>query len=191
MSGEEAKKAATEALESLTRGAETRGRLLELLYPELREIASRQLGAERADHTLQATALVHEAWLKLIDQSRVQWSGRAHFLGVAAQAMRRILVDHARAKQAQKRGLGWGRVELDKAEISESGSGVDLVALDDALEKLRALSERQVQLVELRFFAGLSMAEVAKTMELSDATVAREWRVARAWLLATLEGGTS
>ena len=187
--GREAQHEATRALVDLTAGRSSSERLLELLYPELRALAAGQLRGESSGHTLQATALVHEAWLRLIDGAQVEWQGRAHFLGVAAQAMRRILVDHARAKKREKRGGGWGRVELDSAEIGAAGEGVDLVALDAALEKLRALSERQVRLVELRFFAGLPMNEVARVMDLSEATLTREWRVARAWLLAELERG--
>jgi len=161
-------------------------RLFELVYPQLRALAFHLLRGERPDHTLQPTALVHEAWLKLIDQSSVDWANRAHFLGIAAQAMRRILVDHARGKKRQKRGVGWERVDLEGAPPELSGEGVDLVELDEALDRLREQSERQVRVVELRFFAGLTHEEIARVLDVSERTVEREWRMARAWLLVAL-----
>ncbi len=170
-------------------GAHDTDRLLELIYGELRRLANSFLAAETAGHTLQPTALVHEAWLRLVDQERVEWRGRAHFLAIAAQAMRRILVDHARAKARDKRGGGMQAVELDPGlYASTEPERVDLLALDDALTKLRGLSERQARLVELRFFGGLPMDEVAEVLGLSLRTAEREWRFARAWLANELGG---
>jgi len=116
------------------------------------------------------------------------WEGRAHFFGAAAQAMRRILVDHARGKKRQKRGGGWERIELESGLVLEDGDGLDLIELDEALDKLREMSERQVRIVELRFFAGLPVEDVARVLDVSERTVERDWRVAQAWLLATLGG---
>ncbi|MCI0589256.1 MAG: ECF-type sigma factor [Planctomycetes bacterium] len=156
--------------------------LLEALYAELRSLAAGYLSRERGGHTLQPTALVHEAWLRLVDQSQVGWKGEAHFLGVAAMAMRRVLVDHARAKKAEKRGGGRERVELDAELPLDLGEEIDLVALDRALEELAARSERQVRVVELRFFGGLDMKKVAETLGIALRTAEEDWRVARAWL---------
>jgi len=181
---------ATRILSALTAGDEAEASaLLELVYDELRGLAGGYLRSERADHTLQPTALAHEAWMRLVDQSRVQWQGRAHFLAVAAQAMRRILVDHARSKKRQKRGGAWQRVELDP-ELVQTAESLDLVALDSALEKLKALDARQAQVVELRFFAGLPVKEVAEVLGVSVGTVERDWRFASAWLAATLRSPT-
>ena len=156
--------------------------LLEAVYDELRRLASAYLARERSDHTLQPTALVHEAYAKLADQGSA-WEGRTHFIGVAAQAMRRVLVDHARGHKRDKRGGGqWRRVELDLAIVEDGGTDVDLVNLDEALERLGELSERQARIVELRFFGSLSNPEIARVLETSERTVAREWRFARAWL---------
>jgi RNA polymerase sigma factor (TIGR02999 family) len=162
-------------------------RLLELVYGELRRMAAGYLAQERTGHTLQPTALVHEAFLRLIDQSQVEWQGRAHFLGLAAQAMRRILVDHARAKQRGKRGGGWARVELEGVEDATGVAELDLVAVDAALERLRAVSERQARVVELRFFAGLPAEAAAEALGVSLSTIEREWRFARAWLAHELQ----
>lgn len=181
---------ATRILSALTAGdAAEAEALLSLVYDELRGLASGYLKSERADHTLQPTALAHEAWMRLVDQSRVQWQGRAHFLAVAAQAMRRILVDHARSKQRQKRGGAWQRVELDP-ELVQTAESFDLVALDAALERLKELDARQAQVVELRFFAGLPVKEVAEVLDVSIGTIERDWRFASAWLAATLRGST-
>lgn len=158
--------------------------LFERLYAELRELAARYLARERADHTLQPTALVHEAWMKLIDQSRVEWQGRAHFLGVAAQAMRRILVDHARSRARVKRDAGERELMLDVEEVA--GDGVDVLGLDRALVELSGLSERQAKIVELRAFGALEMQEIACVLQLSESTVRREWRFARAWIAEAL-----
>ena len=134
------------------------------------------------DHTLQPTALVHEAYLKLVGQTRVDWQGRAHFLAIAAQAMRQILVDHARRHRAAKRGGNRHRIALDDNLVSESNRDVDLLALEDALTKLAKLDPRQAQMIELRFFGGLNIAEVAKVMGISKRSVEREWTMVRAWL---------
>jgi len=144
--------------------------------------AGAHLRRERSDHTLQSTALVHEAFLRLVNQRDVHWRNRAHFYGIAAQMIRRILVDHARAQQAGKRGSGAVKIELDEAMAVSRQRELDLVGLDDALQRLSALDERQGRIVELRFFAGLSVEETAEVMHLSPATVKREWSSARAWL---------
>ena len=152
------------------------------VYAELRALASRYLHGERKSHTLQPTALVHEAYLKLVGQTAVDWQGRAHFLAFAAQAMRQILVDHARRHRAAKRGGDRHRIELDDNLVIKSNRNVDLLALEDALTKLTKLDPRQAQMVELRFFGGLSVAEVAKVMGTSKRSVEREWTMVRAWL---------
>jgi len=157
-------------------------RLMPLVYQELRLIASRFLRHERPGHTLQSTALVNEAFLRLVNQQDVQWRNRAHFFGIAAQMIRRILVDHARAAQADKRGAGAVRIELEDHLAVSSQSELDLVGLDECLQKLAALDERQARIVELRFFTGLSVEETAEVMQVSTATVKREWSSARAWL---------
>ena len=152
------------------------------VYTELRAIAARYLRRERTNHTLQPTALVHEAYLKLVGQTRVDWQGRAHFLAFAAQAMRQILVDHARRHRAAKRGGKRHRIVLDDNLVVEVNRDVDLLALEDALTKLTKLDPRQAQMIELRFFGGLSIAEVAKVMGMSKRSVEREWTMVRAWL---------
>ena len=152
------------------------------VYTELRDLAARYIHRERKSHTLQPTALVHEAYLKLVGQTRVDWQGRAHFLAIAAQAMRQILVDHARRHRAAKRGGNRHRIALDDNLVIESNRNVDLLALEDALTKLTKLDPRQAQMIELRFFGGLSIAEVAKVMEISKRSVEREWTMVRAWL---------
>ncbi|MGH7149523.1 MAG: sigma-70 family RNA polymerase sigma factor [Planctomycetota bacterium] len=160
-------------------------KLFLLVYDELREIAGAFLRRERPDHTLQPTALVHEAWMRLVDAESVGWQGRAHFFGTAARAMRRILVEHARGKERLKRGGAWRRVDLDP-DLMQGGEEVDLDALDRALEKLAALSERPARVVELRFFSGLPVETVAEVLGVSARTVEREWRFARAWLAEAL-----
>jgi len=164
-------------------------RLLELVYADLRERAGQVFRGERPDHTLQPTVLAHEAWLTLIDQARAEWRDKAQFLGVAAVAMRRILVDHARAKQRVKRGGRRVRVELDDvaAGAPEPDSEPDLVAIDAGLERLRARSERAARVLELRYFGGLSVDEAAEVLGVSEATVRREGRLARAWLARWIE----
>jgi RNA polymerase sigma-70 factor (ECF subfamily) len=157
-------------------------RLMPLVYDELRRLADHYLRQERPDHTLQPTALVHEAYLKLIDQTRVDWQNRAHFFGVAAQLMRRILVDHARRHRASKRGGFQQKLALDEAVDYSQPRDVDLVALDEALNVLAKLDERQSRIVELRFFGGLTIEETAEALGVSPATVKVDWSMAKAWL---------
>lgn len=175
---------ATRLLIDWSRGdTEAADRLMPLVYDELRQLARSYLRRERPDHTLQATGLVHEAYLRLVDQTKTGWKNRAHFLGVAAQVMRRILVDHARRHRAEKRGGGWERLPLDDEEVASEGvRSVNLSALDDALEDLAKFDARQSRVVELRFFGGLTNEEVGEVLEISPRTVKREWRMARAWL---------
>jgi RNA polymerase sigma factor (TIGR02999 family) len=157
-------------------------RLVPLVYEELKALAASQLRRERGDHTLGATALVHEAFFRLVDQRSVSWQGRSHFFGVAAQAMRRILVDHARRHTASKRERQMQvTLETDAALASDAGSE-EVMAVDQALARLASLDPRQAQLVELRYFAGFSIEETAELMDISPATVKREWAFARAWL---------
>jgi len=155
------------------------------VYAELHQQAARAMGRETPEHTLQATALVSEAYLRLIDQSRVQWRNRAHFFGVAAQLMRRILVDHARGRLAAKRGGGVRQLTLDDADpvgASPNDEAVDVLALHEALERLAALDPGQARIVELRYFGGMTIEDTAEALDLSPATIKREWAVARAWL---------
>jgi RNA polymerase sigma factor (TIGR02999 family) len=156
--------------------------LLPLVYQELHRLAARQLGRERGDHTLQTTALVHEAYLRLIDQKEIQWQNRAHFFAIAATQMRRILVDHARARQYQKRGGGAERVPLDEALEVSVERAAEVVALDEALTALAEFDERKSKLVELRFFGGLSIEETAEVLGVSPGTVMRDWTLAKTWL---------
>ncbi len=157
-------------------------RLMPLVYEELRQLARQYLQRERPDHTLQATGLVHEAYLHLVDQKTTTWQNRAHFFGVAAQVMRRILVDHARSHRAEKRGGNWDKLAFDEALAPSAERSIDLVALDDALKDLLALDPRQSQIVELRFFGGLTNEEIGEVLNVSPRTVKREWRMAKAWL---------
>ena len=166
-------------------------RLMPLVYDELRMLARGYLQRERPDHTLQATGLVHEAYLRLVDQSTTTWQNRAHFFWVAAQAMRRILVEHARRHRAEKRGGAMDRVEFDEALLPAAGRNVDLLALDDALQELARLHPQQSQIVELRFFGGMTIEEVAEVLDVSARTVKREWRMARAWLRRAMLAGES
>ncbi len=161
-------------------------KLTPLVYQELKRLATRHLRRERREHTLQSTALVHEAWLRLIDQNHVHWQNRAQFFGIAAEMIRRILIDHARNRQAAKRGDGAIKLSLDEALGAPDRRDFDLVALDDALKDLGKLDPKQGQLVELRFFAGLSIEESAEVLGVSPATVKREWAVAKAWLYREL-----
>ncbi len=156
-------------------------KLLPLIYDELRKLAQGYMRNEREDHTLQATALVHEAYIRLVDWENVSWENRAHFFAVAAQVMRKILVDHARKKRAGKRNFGQ-KVALDEAVSFASKREVNLIALDDALEGLEKIDKLQAKIVELRFFGGLTIEETAHTLKISDSTVKREWTVAKAWL---------
>ena len=161
--------------------------LMPLVYEELRGIARRYLRREREGHTLETAALVHEAYFRLVDQERVQWGGRSHFYAMAAQSMRRILVDHARGHRYQKRGGGAPKVSLEEAFHLGAERPVDVVALDDALKQLAAEDPDKARLVELRFFGGLSHAEIAEVMAVSLSTVERSWRMARAWLYRALK----
>jgi RNA polymerase sigma factor (TIGR02999 family) len=165
-----------EALEKLT----------SLVYAELRRLAQKYMRRESPEHTLQTTALVHEAWLRLIDQQRVRWQNRAHFFGVAAQLMRRILVDMARSRNYLKRGGGTRQVSLDEALIISEERDADLVALNDALDALAGFDARKARVVELRFFGGLSIEETAEVLNISTDTVMRDWNTAKAWLYREL-----
>ncbi|MFU8831906.1 MAG: ECF-type sigma factor [Wenzhouxiangella sp.] len=161
-------------------------KLLPMVYEELRALAGRQLAGQYRDHTLQATALINEAYLRLADQDYHSWEDRRQFLLVASTVMRRVLVDYARRRSAAKRPQDHERIEIDTTELGEE-FGPDLVALDQVLEQLAEVDERQARIVELRYFAGLSIAETAETLQISDRTVTREWRMALAWLRRTLE----
>ncbi len=156
--------------------------LMPLVYDELRHLARGYLRRERPDHTLQPTALVHEAYLRLVDTTQVNWQSRAHFYGVAARLMRRVLVDHARAHSAAKRGGRAEKISLDEAGDILRDEGAGLVALDDALQGLAELYPRQSRVVELRFFGGLTTPEIAEVLEVSDSTVERDWNFALLWL---------
>ncbi len=160
-----------------------------LVYHELRQLAARKLRGEREGHTLSTTALVHEAWLELNKLNRLQWQNRGHFLAVAAQAMRRILIDYAVARGRQKRGGGQALVSLDHDDaLAIAGSQADeLVALEEALTRLQAINERQAKIVECRFYGGMSVDETAEALSISPATVKREWAIARAWLNRELQ----
>jgi RNA polymerase sigma factor (TIGR02999 family) len=160
--------------------------LLPLVYEKLRTLARELMVQERPDHTLQPTALVHEAYLKLIDQTRAHWRDRAHFFSVAAQALRRILVDHARGHERVKRGGGRTKLQLDEGLIAAYEQTVDLLGLDDALARLAQQDAQRAHVVELRFFAGLSTDETAAVLNVSTRTVERQWRYARAWLFREL-----
>jgi RNA polymerase sigma factor (TIGR02999 family) len=163
--------------------------LVVLLYSELRSLASRYLRRERSDHTLQTTALVHEAYLRLADQREVRWKNREQFLGVAAQLMRRILVDYSRGHDAQKRGKGFEKVFLEEAAGVSKGKAADVIALDKALTRLAEFDPQQARLVELRFFGGLSIEEAAGVLGVSRTTVKRNWNLSKAWLARELRRG--
>jgi RNA polymerase sigma factor (TIGR02999 family) len=166
-------------------------RLLPAIYDELHRQAARAMRRENAEHTLQATALVHEAYLRLVDQRRVEWRNRAQFFGIAANVMRRVLVDHARARLAAKRGGGAAQITLGGADrdAADSDDGIELLALHDALERLQEFDADQARLVELRYFGGLNIDETAEALGVSPATVKREWALARAWLRRELGAG--
>lgn len=166
--------------------ADALDKLMPLVYDELHRLAHRYLSGERAGHMLQTTALVNEAYLRLIDASRVQWQNRAHFFAVSAQLMRRVLVDFARARQYQKRGGGAQQVSLEEALVVSVDRGDELLALDDALTTLATADKRASQVVELRFFGGLSIEETAAVLHISPETVKRDWSWAKAWLLREL-----
>jgi len=163
-------------------------KLLPLVYNELHRQAAAYLRRERAGHTLQTTALIHEAYVRLVDQKNVHWQNRAHFFGIAAQLMRRILVDHARTKKRVKRGGSDIRVSLSEVTIKAAARDLDIVALDEALERLALIDEQQSRIVELRFFSGLTVEETAEVLGISPATVKRDWSMAKAWLHREISG---
>ncbi|MEO7855759.1 MAG: sigma-70 family RNA polymerase sigma factor [Gemmatimonadaceae bacterium] len=163
-------------------------RLIPAVYEELHRQAARALRRESDGHSLQVTGLVHEAYLRLVDQRRVQWRNRSQFFGLAAEVMRRVLVDHARAKLAVKRGGGMQRLTLDEAaDVSTGGSDAEILALHDALDRLALLDPHQARLVELRYFGGMTIEETADALDISPATVKREWVLVRAWLRRELD----
>jgi RNA polymerase sigma factor (TIGR02999 family) len=164
-------------------------RLMPVVYDELRRLAGSYLGRERSDHTLQPTALVNEAFLRLVDQKRIQWQGRAHFLALAATLMRQLLISHARKHRAAKRGSGGPRLTLLEGDLAVEARDVDLLDLDRALSALAVLDARQARVVELRYFGGMTVEETAAVLEVSPATVKLDWSLARAWLLRELKGG--
>jgi RNA polymerase sigma factor (TIGR02999 family) len=165
-------------------------KLVPLVYAELHRQAKRYMRREQAGHTLQTSALVNEAYLRLVDAGSVRWQNRTHFFAVSAQIMRRILIDFARAKQNLKRGGGVGHVPLDDVQAALPERPADLIALDEALTKLSALSSRQARVVELRYFGGLNEEEIAETLKLSPRTVRQDWSLARAWLYRELSQGS-
>lgn len=164
--------------------------LLPVVYQELRRLAGAYLRRERPGQTLQPTALVHEAYLRLLKDKPERWQNRAHFCAIAAHAMRQILIERARARNAQKRWGGQARITLDEGVAGQAGQSIDLLALDHALERLAALDAEQARIVELRFFGGLTVEETAEALSISPATVKRHWAVARAWLARELEGAS-
>ena len=171
--------------------AEALDQLMPLVYSELRAIANRYLSRERNDHTLQSTSLVHEAYVRLVDQRHVQWQNRAHFLGIAAKMMRRILVDHARHEHRLKRGGPLPSLSLDAADaVATPVREIDLLALDEALDRLAVIDAQQSRLVELRFFSGLTIEEAAVALGVSAGTVKREWSTAKAWLFREMSRDT-
>ncbi len=177
----------TQMLGAVERGEEkSAARLLPLVYEELRRLAAAKMSGEPENQTLQPTALVHEAWLRLTVPGEVQWQNRAHFFGAAAEAMRRILIEKARRRQAAKRGGGWERLDLDHVEIATETEGDTLLAVDEALEKLVGIDPKAAELVKLRFFGGLTLEEAGKTLGLSERTAKRYWAFARAWLYQEL-----
>ena len=172
----------TEILNSIGDQGSPADQLLPIVYDDLHALAEKYLRAESAGHTLQPTALVHEAYMKLVDQTRVDWQGRTHFFAVGAQAMRRILVDHARRRRAAKRGGDRQRITVDEQLLAAGRRDEDLLALDEALKKLADLDSQQSKMVELRFFGGLNVAETAAALGMSKRTAEREWTMVRSWL---------
>lgn len=165
-------------------------RLVPLVEGELHRLARAYMRRERLDHTLQTTALINETFLRLIDQSRVRWHNRAHFYGIAAQLMRRVLLNHARDKKREKRGGGAWKVSLSEADAMSEERSVELLALDEALQRLSVIDLRKSQVVELRYFGGLSVKETAEVLKVSPVTVARDWELAKAWLARELGYGS-
>jgi RNA polymerase sigma-70 factor, ECF subfamily len=157
-------------------------RLMPVVYTELRQLAHRYMRRERPGHTMQTTALIHEAYLRLVDQNQVRWQHQAHFFGIAARLMRQILIEHARSHTRAKRGGGVGTISLDEAAVVSQMRAMELLALDDALERLAAIDPRKSRVVELRFFGGLSVEEAAIVLNIAPNTVLRDWRMAKAWL---------
>jgi RNA polymerase sigma-70 factor (ECF subfamily) len=179
----------TQLLLSWSQGDESAlDQLIPLVYPELKRLARRYMGRESPEHTLQTSALINEAYLRLVDQQAVQWQDRAHFLAVAAQVMRHILIDHARSRRYGKRGAGAQHIPLDDVAVVGGQRAAELVALDDALTRLATVDPRKSQIVELRFFGGLTVDETAEVMKLSPITIKREWRSAKAWLQSEISG---
>jgi RNA polymerase sigma-70 factor (ECF subfamily) len=182
--GSDLPKPVTELLMNWSKGdLEAREALMPLVYDELRRLAASYLRRERPDHTLQPTALVNEAYLRLVEEKNVNWHGKSHFFGVSAKLMRRILVDHARGHLAEKRGSGMPKVGLTEAIAMSKEQPADLLALDESLTRLAELDPQQGRIVELRVFAGLTVEETAQMLKISRATVKRDWAVAKAWLL--------
>ena len=179
----------TQILQAWSEGDESAPeRIMPIVYQELRRLAGEYLRRERPDHTLQATALVHEAYLKLVDQNRVDWKNRAHFCGVAAQLMRRVLMEHARAHNAEKRGGKMEKLYLDETRELAQERPPDLIALDDALKSLATNFPRESEVVALKFFGGLEAREIAEVLHVSTKTVTRDWNFARLWLCRELGG---
>ena len=180
----------TESLEALVRGSDSAvDRLLPAMYDELRSLAEGLLLGERPGHTLSATALVHEAYLRLVGQDRARWKGRAHFLAVAAQVSRRVLVDHARRRLREKRGGALHRLTLSGVDVPESGSEVDVLALHEVMEQLSDEEPTEARIVEMRYFGGMTDAEIADVLDVSAPTVRRRWRFAKTWLRHRLSSG--
>jgi RNA polymerase sigma factor (TIGR02999 family) len=166
-------------------------KLMPLVYDELHGLAHRYMAQERPEHTLQTSALVNEAYVRLVDQKNVHWQNRAHFFGIAATLMRRILVGYARSRKRVKRGAGAFQISLDEAAILSQERASDMVALDDALENLASVDKRKSHIVELRFFGGLSIDETAEVLKVSPGTVMRDWTLAKAWLLREVMGDSA
>jgi RNA polymerase sigma-70 factor (ECF subfamily) len=180
-------KSITALLQQLSEGnREVEADLIPQIYPELRQLAARYMRRERRNHTLQPTALVHEAYERLVQQPQIPWQSRAHFYATASQLMRHILVDHARTRQAAKRGGIQHQVTLDEAILPTADQSIDILALHEALERLAKFDARQSRIVELHFFGGLTFEEIALVLDVSDRTVKRDWSMARAWLKGEL-----
>lgn len=171
---------------SATGRPEDTDRLMSAIYDDLKRLAASQLKQERPEHTLHPTALVHEAYIRLVNQRTAEWNDRLHFFSIAARIIRRILIDHARERQALKRGGGRRAIAIEPDEVASPERDLDLVALDEALEELATLSERQARIVELRFFGGLTIPEIAEALSIGSRSVDREWQAARAWLFHRL-----
>jgi RNA polymerase sigma-70 factor (ECF subfamily) len=177
----------TRLLQNLKRGdAAAEARLISVVYNELRRLAAYYMRRERPDHTLQATALVHEAFMRLTEQRDVNWQDKAHFFGIAAQLMRRVLIDHARAHLRVKRGAGGQKLSLDEGLLLTESRSAELIAVNDAIDRLALLDSRQARIIELRFFGGLSVEETAEVVGISPKTVKRDWSLAKAWLYEEL-----